>query len=73
MFAHETAGAARTRLSLRPLFFKAEFANLGRSEPREREVMPRTISVIARSSCDEAIQLSFAMDCFAIARNDSLG
>jgi len=38
-FAHETAGAACTRLSLRPLFERARslIANLGRSAPRDRE------------------------------------
>jgi hypothetical protein len=37
--AHETAGAARTRSSLRPLFFKGanEDANLGRIAPRDRD------------------------------------
>jgi hypothetical protein len=45
-FARETAGAARTRLSLRPLSFGAnDFAKLGRIVPREREVM-----VVARMS-----------------------
>jgi hypothetical protein len=40
------------------LFFGAnEFAKLGRSVSRERGVMSRTINVIARSACDEAIQL----------------
>src|SRR5216683_7506325 len=35
--AHETAGAARTRLSLRPLREEGEIdANLGRIAPRER-------------------------------------
>jgi len=40
-FAHETAGAASTRSSLRPLSFKRDRfqANLGRSAPREREVI----------------------------------
>src|ERR1700733_15916143 len=105
--AHETAGAARTRSSLRPLIFGAsEFAKLGRSVSRE---CPRSsssakaddpvfrgvndgsensrcttclrgydgggwsiaINVIARSACDEAIQLFLVvLDCFAIARND---
>src|ERR1700712_849905 len=38
--AHETAGAARTRSSLRPLFSGAErLANFGRIAPRDREVM----------------------------------
>jgi len=57
-FAHETAGAVRTRSSLRPLFFGAnEFAKLGRSVSRESGVASRAINVIARSPCDEAIQL----------------
>jgi hypothetical protein len=36
-FAHETAGAARTRSSLRPLIFDwaNEFVKLGRIVPRE--------------------------------------
>jgi hypothetical protein len=99
--AHETAGAARTRSSLRPLFLGVnEFAKLGRMMSREREDMfschhprrrmiqyseesvidPRSrgvldtrlrgydggvwrsiaMNVIARSSCDEAIQLFLA-------------
>jgi hypothetical protein len=38
-FAHETAGAARTRSSLRPLIFGAnDFAKLGRMLSRDREV-----------------------------------
>jgi hypothetical protein len=38
-FAHETAGAARTRLSLRPLVFEGDkvFAKLGQTVSRERE------------------------------------
>jgi hypothetical protein len=36
-FAHEAAGAAGTRLSLRPLFFEAkDLAQLGRIAPRDR-------------------------------------
>jgi hypothetical protein len=35
-FAHETAGAARTRLSLRPLQRVESDARLGRIVPRER-------------------------------------
>jgi hypothetical protein len=75
-FAHETAGAARTRSSLRPLSFGAnEFAKLGRSVSRECGSVPRTINVIARSTCDEAIQFFpfVALDCFANARNDDVG
>jgi hypothetical protein len=39
--AHETAGAARTRPSLRPLDVRAKkfLAKLGRFKPRDREVM----------------------------------
>jgi len=39
--AHETAGAARTRSSLRPLIFWRDtvHANLGRIVPRECEVV----------------------------------
>jgi hypothetical protein len=49
------------------LYFLGErYAYLGRLVPRERGVMLRTISVIARSACDEAIQfLRAALDCFA--------
>jgi hypothetical protein len=38
IFAHETAGAARTRLSLLPLFLEGQCvaANLGRIASRER-------------------------------------
>jgi hypothetical protein len=39
-FAHETAGAARTRHSLRPPVFEGEpYARLGRVAPRDRKVM----------------------------------
>jgi hypothetical protein len=57
-------------------FFGAKrFAKLGRSVSRECGVVPRTINVVARSTCDEAIQFcSFvALDCFANARNDDVG
>jgi hypothetical protein len=39
--AHETAGAARTRSSLRPLFSEGanEYANLGQNMSRDREVI----------------------------------
>jgi hypothetical protein len=48
-FAHETAGAARTRSSLRPLLFGAnEFAKLGRMLSRERGVAPANYTVIIR-------------------------
>src|SRR6266536_6716999 len=43
--ARETAGAARTRSSLRPLFSRRanEDANLGRSAPRERETISTSL------------------------------
>ena len=54
--AHETAGAARTRSSLRPLFSRRanEDANLGRNASREREVIssrhrPRLVRRSSRS------------------------
>src|SRR5665213_536352 len=50
--AHEIAGAARTRSSLRPLLEEGanEFANLGRMVSREGEPM---FAIVARmSSCD---------------------
>jgi hypothetical protein len=52
-----------------------EFAKLGRSVSRDRGSIPRTINVIARSTCDEAIQFFpfVALDCFANARNDDVG
>jgi hypothetical protein len=54
-FAHETAGAARTRLSLRPLFSKGETISekLARNARRGREAM---FSVIARSDLSAVAQ-----------------
>ena len=64
--AHETAGAARIRHSLRPLFGEGVRipANLGRNAPRECE---RMFSVIARSEATKQSILSLRreMDCFA--------
>jgi len=63
-FARETAGAARTRLSLRPLFDEGERQNAkpGRIAPRDREGM-------SRRHCErsEAIHgaASKKLDCFA--------
>ena len=76
--ARETAGAARIRLSLRPLFSKRvnSYAKLGHVVPRE---CGRTFDVgnewtLFPRHCErsEAIHLSAccAMDCFASARND---
>src|SRR5213080_1426055 len=64
--ARETAGAASTRSSLRPLFKRRAngIAKLGRSAPRESEGMS---SRHCEERSDEAIHLSAcdAMDCFA--------
>jgi hypothetical protein len=121
-FAHETAGAARTRSSLRPLFFRAKLfcktrahavartrrcvrlscragghpvfrdasdgiVNSRRTGYPPEPVIGRACArpgggydgggrsvVIARSACDEAIQLfARGLDCFASARNDGFG
>src|SRR5665213_2074763 len=69
--AHETAGAARTRSSLRPLVFEGErFACLGRSVSRECGTMPRR-------HCEEHLRRSnpvFACGTglLRFARNDDL-
>src|SRR5882757_2155772 len=69
--AHEIAGAARIRHSLRPLNFGGGklLANLGRIAPREGETVS---TVIARSACDEAIHASASRKngLLRIARND---
>ena len=71
--AHETAGAARTRLSLRPPIGGCEIpANLGRIAPRDCEAVSGWTNVIAESACDEAIH-SFFMQrngLLRYARND---
>jgi hypothetical protein len=61
-FAREAAGAAGTRLSLRPLFSGAEvFAQLGRAASRESGRMPLnsrclwlTVKVVAAMTIDVA-------------------
>src|SRR5256885_16705737 len=69
--AHEIAGAARIRHSLRPLISRARkfLANLGRNAPRECESVS---TVIARSACDEAIHSFFVQrdGLLRYARND---
>ena len=52
-FAHETAGAARTRHSLRPLTFLGEMIlqDLGRAAPRDRGGVPTSIRHFPGSSC----------------------
>src|SRR6266571_6950112 len=50
--ARETAGAASTRSSLRPLTKRAneEYANLGRNAPRECEIVSTVIASAAKQS-----------------------
>src|SRR6266481_1530004 len=75
IIAHGTVGRIGRPASLRPLIGRAGnlMANLGRVSLRECEAV--SLNVIARSTRDEAIQLSFcrSMDCFACARNDGIG
>src|SRR5258708_19153540 len=61
MFAHETAGAARTRSSLRPLKLRGR-NDLQTSGASCREIAKSCnwSTVIARSTCDEAIHSFFA-------------
>src|ERR1700688_1373380 len=65
--ARETAGAARTRSSLRPLTSRAKVSNknFGRIAPREQERMSH--NVIARSVATRQSSHPFCreMDCFA--------
>jgi hypothetical protein len=66
--ARETAGAARTRSSLRPLIFregKVFFQNFGRNAPREREVASRPINVIASAAKQSIGPRKERVDCFA--------
>jgi hypothetical protein len=62
MFAHETAGAARTRHSLRPLLFGRRIhARLGRIAPRDCET---AFAVIASEAKQSISPLEERMDCF---------
>jgi hypothetical protein len=55
-FAHEAAGAAGTRLSLRPLFFEAkDLAQLGRIAPRDRGRVSYAKARHCEERSDEAI------------------
>src|SRR6266516_4077651 len=62
--ARETAGAASTRSSLRPLFRRGpnEDANLGRNAPRECETISTVIASAAKQSISPHKE---RMDCFA--------
>ena len=70
--AHETAGAARTRHSLRPLFLEGRRFSKPRAHRAAR--IAKHIHVIARSECERSNPLSRShsanMDCFASPRND---
>ncbi|MEO8320935.1 MAG: hypothetical protein ABI561_21710 [Bradyrhizobium sp.] len=60
--ARETAGAARTRSSLRPLFSKRdnEMENFGRIAPRDCEVV--SINVIASAAKQSIVRREEKMD-----------
>jgi hypothetical protein len=67
-FARKAAGASRARHSLRPLISEGELSwqNSGASRRGNAELY---LNVIARSTCDEAIQLPSLLkqrklDCF---------
>ena len=64
--AHETAGAARTRSSLRPLLFKRdnEMQTFGRIAPRECE----TVSIHRHSGAMQSIELRCAIAHLRISR-----
>jgi hypothetical protein len=62
--ARETAGAARTRSSLRPLYLHGgiEMQNFGQIMPRDRETVS---SVIASEAKQSIVPQQERMDCFA--------
>jgi hypothetical protein len=72
--AHETAGAARTRHSLRPLTIEGRelIADLGRNAPRDREGVSSVIASEAKQSISPHEE---RMDCFVAyaPRNDGSG
>ena len=70
-FAHETAGAARTRSSLRPLFSKRANvpANLGRTAPREGGVV---LVILSRPILRDAASRLLRMRSSLPARSQSL-
>jgi hypothetical protein len=71
--AHETAGAARIRHSLRPLYLRGRrlLANLGRNAPRECGVVFAVIASEAKQSMSPHEE---RMDCFVARapRNDEV-
>jgi hypothetical protein len=66
LFAHETAGAASTRHSLRPLISgRTIFQNLGRIAPRDRGVVFEMLpAVLTRNSSQQIafVQAAAAID-----------
>src|ERR1700730_4013756 len=72
-FAHETAGAARTRSSLRPLIGGQGdlIAKLGRKTPRDREGV---FTIIASEAKQSSFLFSQKLDCFVARapRNDEV-
>ncbi len=70
-FAHETAGAARTRSSLRPLIWGQGnlIANLGRKAPRDRQRMPGDRHC-ERSEAIQLLSLRGKAGLLRCARND---
>jgi len=72
--AHETAGAARTRSSLRPPFSEGRngFENLAQKMRRDREGMfvfratsfSRTLHVIASAAKQSSLAAQAKLDCF---------
>jgi hypothetical protein len=57
-FARETAGAARTRLSLRPLLSRRvkDDANLGRIAPRDRGCMLLVVPALSRDPASVSVK-----------------
>jgi hypothetical protein len=62
--AHETAGAAGTRHSPRPLWGRKIFSKLGRNAPRGRSRERNYINVIASAAKQSILSLRGDMDCF---------
>ena len=52
--AHETAGAARTRHSLRPHFFEGQYilSKPGRAAPRDRDGLFEILATLLRRPCE---------------------
>ena len=72
--AHETAGAARIRHSLRPLFGEGEefLANLGRNALREREAISTSLRATGSRECALDDRLREAIHSAAKRKNGLL-